>query len=474
MAAQGEIEMADQVRFNVGDSGVAKPIELFVEEDGVTSGPLSQEVFQEWIKEHTKPGSVGDGAIGADDIHVPADQAGPLVPEYIINGILNSKDNDMATKSRYVLTPFKDQDLATRSAEENAIAKLYGINPAAVPVMNYNYDRATGAFTVQASKGEAERRSYTAENKRTLPGKLLLQESSTEPSNNPTVNKAHQYGGEFRDFMKLLGRNSIDGAGMDLQQTANYDKNYNNAFWNSRQMVYGDGDGKLFVGFVSRDVVGHEMSHGITEHSSGLDYYKESGAINESFSDCMGIAYKQWKLEQSPTADRSVWIIGEKGEVLGSDIKGDGLRNMMYPGTAYNDSRLGGKDPQPDNYKDRYQGGSDNGGVHINSGIMNRAFALACKEIDELGEGKTWDKPIKVLLAVNETRAKHDTNMKQWANMAVQVAQEKYGDKVAQAFKKAYTTVGVLDASKVEDEKPAPLPSTDPLESKVKDGKKAA
>jgi hypothetical protein len=147
-------------------------------------------------------------------------------------------------------------------------------------------------------------------------------------------------------------------------------------------MVFGDGDGEIFGDFTaSLDVIGHELTHGVTEHTANLAYSGESGALNESVSDVFGVLVAQFSRgEDAASAD---WLVGQ--ELLLPGVKGTALRSMLRPGTAYDDPRLG-KDPQPDSMDGYVQTTSDNGGVHINSGIPNRAFAEAAVAVG----GKAW------------------------------------------------------------------------------------
>jgi Zn-dependent metalloprotease len=151
----------------------------------------------------------------------------------------------------------------------------------------------------------------------------------------------------------------------------------------------GDGDGRIFTDFTkSLDVIAHELAHGVTEHTAGLEYHNQSGALNESMSDVVGSLVKQWSAQQ--TAEDADWLIG--GEVFTPDIDADALRSMKAPGTAYNNTLLG-KDPQPDHMSkfvhlpDTEEG--DNGGVHINSGIPNKAFYLVAVGLG----GFAWEAP---------------------------------------------------------------------------------
>ena len=157
---------------------------------------------------------------------------------------------------------------------------------------------------------------------------------------------------------------------MKLDSTVHYGQEYNNAFWNGEQMVYGDGDGEIFQRFTKCiDVIGHELTHGVTQYEAALEYEGQPGALNESFSDVFGSLVKQYILKQN--VDKADWLIG--ASLFAKKVKGVALRSMKDPGTAYDDPTIG-KDPQSGHMKSYVKTSSDNGGVHINSGIPNRAF----------------------------------------------------------------------------------------------------
>jgi Zn-dependent metalloprotease len=191
-----------------------------------------------------------------------------------------------------------------------------------------------------------------------------------------------QFGAErFLDYLRTVhGRNGIDGAGGPNGYTAHdgvtrllssrvhYATNYNNAFWNGQFMTYGDGDGVNFSPLVTVDIAGHEMMHGVTQFTGGLVYSGESGALNESWSDVFGaMLERQLRGESAQT-----WLIGEQAYTPG--VAGDALRSMSNPHSAPNSGFTA--DDDPDHYSERYTGTGDNGGVHINSGIANKAFYL--------------------------------------------------------------------------------------------------
>ena len=230
---------------------------------------------------------------------------------------------------------------------------------------------------------------YTAGSTQTLPGKLLR--TAGQPDNaDPAVNEAATGGQAALDlFSQVYGRNSYDNAGAEVIMSVHYGQRYDNAFWNGTQLVFGDGDGQIFDRFTKPvDVLAHELSHAVTEHTAGLVYSDEPGALNESMSDVFGICAKQRLLGQ--TAQQADWLIGEGIFLPG--VKARALRDMAHPGTAYDDPRLG-KDPQVGSYADYVHTSNDNGGVHINSGIPNRAFQLAATGIggsSAEGAGKIW------------------------------------------------------------------------------------
>ncbi|HEY2028215.1 MAG TPA: M4 family metallopeptidase [Myxococcales bacterium] len=228
--------------------------------------------------------------------------------------------------------------------------------------------------------GEKRRTVYDAQHAQKLPGKLVRGEGAPV-AKDATVNEAYDSAGTTYDFyFQVLHRNSIDGQGLRIDSSVHFGKAYNNAFWNGRQMVYGDGDGKLFVGFASAiDVVAHELTHGVTQYSvpgGGLTYDGQSGALNESISDCMGSVVKQWKNKQ--TADDADWLIG--AGIMGKGM-GNALRSMRDPG---NKAVTWEGDDQPGDMK----GYVPDGDVHTNSGIPNHAFYFAATSL----KGSSWEK----------------------------------------------------------------------------------
>jgi Zn-dependent metalloprotease len=207
------------------------------------------------------------------------------------------------------------------------------------------------------------------------------------PAGDTDVDVVWDFAGSVRDYFSgVLGRNSIDNLGLDLILNVHYGEDYMNAFWDGTQMTFGDGDGEVFSSFaLSLEVAAHELCHGVTEFTAGLDYYSQSGALNEHFSDVFGSAIVQHAAGQQ--ADEADWLIGN--EIVGPTLFGESLRSMQAPGSAYDNSLLGA-DPQPAHMTSYFQGPEDHQGVHINSGIPNRAFYLVAMDKGTMEAAKVW------------------------------------------------------------------------------------
>ncbi len=203
----------------------------------------------------------------------------------------------------------------------------------------------------------------------------------------PDVDTVYEFAGIVREYFRTeLNRNSIDNLGMKLILNVHFGEDYMNAFWDGDEMTFGDGDGTIFTSFArSLDVTAHELAHGVTQFTANLDYYSQSGALNEHFSDVFGSVITQHHLcQDAGTAD---WLVGN--EIMGPTLFGEALRSMKAPGTAY-DNALMGKDPQPAHMRDYFDGPADNQGVHINSGICNKAFYLVASDIGTSKAAKVW------------------------------------------------------------------------------------
>jgi Zn-dependent metalloprotease len=308
----------------------------------------------------------------------------------------------------------------------------------AAPTMPFSRTPAA-ADPVDPAAGAVKRETYDAKGSEFPKGGLgtLVRKEGSAASGDVAVDAAHDNAGIVHDFYKqVLGRDSIDGAGMVLKSVVHYGKNFNNAYWDGEKMTYGDGDGKVFKPLSQGlDVVGHEMTHGVTERTSGLNYQGQSGALNESWSDVFGELIEQWHENKagfsSPDgAKAGDWLIGE--DVFTPGTAGDALRSMKSPGTAYKG------DPQPGNMKDYKKMSDDNGGVHVNSGIPNKAAYEAAVRIGGEKVAKVWYKAMTDYLRSNATFADA-------ANATLSAAKDLYGEgDVMNAIKDAWTGVGIV------------------------------
>nr|WP_083573827.1 M4 family metallopeptidase [Rossellomorea aquimaris] len=275
--------------------------------------------------------------------------------------------------------------------------------------------------------------TYDASNRQRLPGSLWADaDNKFNASYDGAAVDAHYYAGETYDYYKAVhNRNSYDGNGAALKSTVHYSRNYNNAFWNGQQMVYGDGDGSTFVPLSGGlDVVAHELTHAVTDTTADLIYQNESGAINESMSDIFGT------LLEYHTGNNPDWEIGE--DIYTPGVSGDALRSMSDP-AKYND---------PDHYSVRYTGTGDNGGVHINSGIGNKAAYLLSQGGTHYGVKVTGIGPDKVGDIYYRALTQYLTpssNYSQLRSAVVQSASDLYGagsSEVA-SVNAAFNAVGV-------------------------------
>ncbi|MDT0641814.1 M4 family metallopeptidase [Zunongwangia sp. F363] len=273
-----------------------------------------------------------------------------------------------------------------------------------------------------------------------LPGNLVRKEGQ-EPVEDPAVNEAYEYSGFTYDFYwELFNRDSLDDSGLTLISSVHLGENYNNAFWNGSQMAYGDGDDIIFRRFTrGLDVVGHELTHGVISFTSRLAYLDEAGAINEHLADVFGTLIKQWVQKQD--VEEANWLIGD--EIIIPAPTRRAIRDMKNPGTAYiNDPDLNGTDPQPDHYSNKYTGTQDNGGVHINSGIPNKAFCEAALQIG----GFAWEKAGRIWYEAM-LQLTSNSNFDKLANTTVNIAAEMFGKNSPEhnAVINGWQTVGLYE-----------------------------
>lgn len=275
-----------------------------------------------------------------------------------------------------------------------------------------------------------------AGNTQTLPGAIVRSEDDA-PVADTSVNEAFDgLGATFEMLLSAFGRNSLNDAGAPLDATVHYGIDYDNAFWDGERMVFGDGDGEVFVGFTSSTtVIGHELAHGVVQYTANLEYQGQPGALNESIADVFGALTEQHLLGQP--ASEATWLIG--AEIFTDAVEGSALRSMIEPGTAYDDDELG-KDPQPAHMSGFVRTTEDNGGVHINSGIPNRAFALFAIDLG----GNAWETAGTVWYRALTGGLSSTANFTEFADATVAAASA-FDDATAAAARRAWATVGVYE-----------------------------
>jgi Zn-dependent metalloprotease len=288
----------------------------------------------------------------------------------------------------------------------------------------------------------SQRTVYDSEHggRTSLPGRRVRAEGDPR-SDDGAVNEAYDgAGATFEFYRDAYERNSVDGRGLELVSSVHYGTRYENAFWNGAQMVYGDGGGQLFnAGAFTRalDVIAHELTHGVTQYTAGLEYSSQPGALNESFSDVFGVLVKQFAAKQEADSDEEKWLIG-----AGSLVPrwGRALRSMKAPGTAWQGDQQPATMADYVDLPDDNDPNNDNGGVHINSGIPNHAFYLAATTVG----GYAWEKVGRVWYVTLTDRLGATAQFADAAGATVEVARDLFGDEVERAVEDAWRRVGVL------------------------------
>lgn len=292
---------------------------------------------------------------------------------------------------------------------------------------------SSGAYYLQDNTRGSGVFTYDAQSRQRTPGTLWKDtDNLLNAKYDGAAVDAHYYAGLTYDYYKsIFNRNSYDNNGAALKSTVHYGRSYNNAFWNGQQMVYGDGDGTTFIPLSGAlDVVAHELTHAVTDFSSDLVYQYESGALNEAVSDIFG-TLAEYHDNNNPDFE-----IGE--DIYTPAKAGDALRSMSDP-TKYGD---------PDHYSVRYTGTSDNGGVHTNSGIINKAAYLLSEGGTHYGvtvTGIGTSKLGAIFYRANTVYFTASTNFSQARAGLVQSAKDLYGSTSAEvtAVNKAFDAVGV-------------------------------
>ena len=354
-----------------------------------------------------------------------------VIPPHILTRLAEQTDHEAHDHARATLEQTREL------ASERTRGLVQGTAPAAV-----------------AAPQKKRRNVYDVHHAQRLPGKLVMSEHKPRSKDVEVAEAYDGSGATFDFYAQIFSRNSIDGRGMRLDSSVHYGERFDNAMWNGHQMVYGDGDGLLFNRFTAAlDVIGHELTHSVTQYTAALNYEGQTGALNEHISDAFGIMVKQFKLGQ--TAHESDWLIG--AGLFTSRVNGRGIRSMAAPGTAYDDPILG-RDPQPAHMRHYVETEEDNGGVHINSGIPNHAFYLAAVALG----GRTWEVPGRIWYRVLTERLTSDADFNDFTRATVDVAGEMYGNggRVQQIVADAWAAVGlrarIFDVSRIPIKHPTP------------------
>lgn len=299
-----------------------------------------------------------------------------------------------------------------------------------------------------ASSGSTKRLIHDCAQTNKLPGKLVRSENQGRTEDR-SVNNCYDGFGIFSSFLKeVFGRDSLDGKGMSLLASCHYREDgvpMNNAYWtsNRQQVVFGDGDGIVFDYLTdSLDVVAHELTHGLIDHTAKLQYISQSGALNESCADVFACMIEQW--HQGVSVNEADWLLGQT--MFPVAFKGVALRSVKNPGSAYKNHDVLRNDIQPKHMNQLYTGNGDRQGVHINSGIPNHAFYLAAMEIG----GNSWEKAGQVwyqTLIQPKDKIPASCTFKQFAEVTVEVARKIFPDemRVSKAIRNGWVGVGVLN-----------------------------
>jgi Zn-dependent metalloprotease len=278
--------------------------------------------------------------------------------------------------------------------------------------------RLPKSVTFSRIGGQPQRTIYDQQGSESQTPGAVMRVEGQAPSADQAANQAYDgLGATYLFYWTVFERDSIDDAGMPLLGLTHYGRRYPNAFWDGAgHMFFGDGDGQILTQTTAGiDVIGHELTHGITQHEANLTYSGQSGALNESVSDVFGIQIKQYTLGQD--VHSSDWLIG--ADIVGPALR-PALRSMKQPGAA------NPHDSQPADM-DGYVVGGD---VHTNSGIPNRAFYVVATTLG----GHAWDAAGPIwYAALGDPRLRPNATFRDFARITLRHAQQTYGTASDQA-----------------------------------------
>jgi Zn-dependent metalloprotease len=238
-------------------------------------------------------------------------------------------------------------------------------------------------------------------------------------------------------YRDIVGFDLVDSLNGQVKSTLEVGEKYNNAFFTGEQMAYGDGDGIHFKEFCwDQTVVCHELGHGVVNGTVPLVYKNHSGALNESYADIFSVCFMHYKAKKSfKDLTKDDWMIGERCVV------GQGALRSFTKTPSRSPYHPLGPDTEPRHIKHRYRGSEDNGGVHINSGIINHAFYQVCKSLANYKGGNTWEHPLQLWFSLLKNKTiSPKSNFAQFAKALIATSKnilpEEYSNQVVLALKK--------------------------------------
>jgi len=291
--------------------------------------------------------------------------------------------------------------------------------------------------TAPASPGKMQRSVFDANHQQgdwsgaNLPANALVRSEGSQPVKDRAANDTYDALGTFYTFFKdIFGRDSWDGKGAPLEAVIHFGRNFENAFWDGRRAVLGDG-GRGLRHFHRLDIVAKEFSMGLLQKETKLIYQGQSGAVFQSVALVFSAMVKQYALNEDSRT--STWLIGD------DLVEGQPLMSLENPGSAY-DSKVFGKDPQVAHMSGYQESKLDNGGIHMNCGIPNRAFVLAAKALG----GHSWDVAGRVWYTlICSGKLKPATTIAQFASQTVALAKSEFGAAAARKIQSAWSDVGI-------------------------------
>lgn len=323
----------------------------------------------------------------------------------------------------------------------------------------FEVSQTGGGFAMTDASRGITIRTFTAQKQQTTPGTTVTSATLTQWDSGVTgagaAVDAHTYAGIVFDYYKSKhARTSLNGA-TTMESTAHFGTAYDNAFWDGRGMTYGDG-GELFRPLsAGLDVVAHEFTHGVTEAESNLVYQGQSGALNEAVSDIFG-AFVEHAAKPDPAKN---WLMGE---AITKGLQGGVMRDFKNPASGQQPAHMS-------NYRNTQQ---DNGGVHINSGIINHAAFLMTVggsnsvSKTEVKFGIGWERAEKVWYRAATQYFTSNTNFAQAAQGVMQAAKDvQLTPNEQNIVECAWKAVGIGQGACAAIVDPNPTPQNTPVPS---------